>query len=327
MHALLHVHHAVQLQREPVEMRTLLMTAACLSAAGMLAAQQNFDNVEVKILPVQGNVYMLIGAGGNTTLQIGRDGVLLVDTQYAPMASRILAAIRTLSPMPIKYIINTHVHGDHTGGNGALAKLGGAGAMPRIIANDHVLNRMTAPPVKGQAAIPDSDWPNDEYFGPSKDFFFNNEAVMVYHMPAAHTDGDSIVFFRRSDVISTGDIFTPEHYPIIDLQRGGSVQGIIDALNRILELTVPARYQEGGTYVIPGHGRLCEEADVVEYRDMVTIIRDRIADLIRKGRTLEEVRAARPTLDYDTQYGATTGIWTTDMFVEAVYKSLSGNEK
>ncbi|HEX4276882.1 MAG TPA: MBL fold metallo-hydrolase [Bryobacteraceae bacterium] len=304
-------------------MRKPLVLAIC--AAGFLAAQQpqNYDNVKVNILPVQGNVYMLIGAGGNTTLQVGKDGVLLVDTQYAPMAPKIMAAIRTLSEMPIKYIINTHMHGDHTGGNGALVKLGGGGGMPRIIANDHVLNRMTAPPANGQAAIPDSDWPNDEYFGNSKDFFFNNEAIVVYHMPNAHTDGDSIVFFRRSDVISTGDIFTPEHYPIIDLQRGGTVQGIIDALNRILDLTVPAKYQEGGTYVIPGHGRLCEEADVVEYRDMVTIIRDRIADLIKKGRTVEQVKAARPTLDYDTQYGATTGIWTTDMFVDAVYRNLS----
>jgi cyclase len=146
-------------------------------------------------------------------------------------------------------------------------------------------------------------------------------------MPAAHTDGDSIVFFRRSDVISTGDIFTPERYPLIDLQRGVTVQGIIDALNRIIEITVPAKYQEGGTYVIPGHGRLCEEADVVEYRDMVTIIRDRIADLIKKGRTIEQVKAAKPTLDYDTQYGATTGFWTTDMFIEAIYKNLSEKKK
>lgn len=304
-------------------MKKLLVLAMGLAGALQAQNQQNFDNVEVKILPVQGNVYMLVGAGGNSTVQVGKDGVLIVDTMYAPMAPRIVAAIRTLSNMPIKYIINTHVHGDHTGGNGALAMLGGGGAMPRIIANDHVLNRMTAKPGPGQTAVPDTDWPNDEYFTPFKDFFFNNEAIIVSHMPNAHTDGDSIVFFRRSDVLSTGDIFTPEHYPIIDLQRGGSVQGIIEALNRILDITVPAKYQEGGTYVIPGHGRLCEEADVVEYRDMVTIIRDRVADLIRKGKTLEQVKAARPTLDYDTQYGATNGIWTTDMFIEAVYKNLA----
>jgi glyoxylase-like metal-dependent hydrolase (beta-lactamase superfamily II) len=307
-------------------MKKFFAFAICLGAV-LLAQnrppQPDFDKAEIRILPVQGSVYMLVGAGGNTTLQVGKDGVLLVDTMYAPMAPKIMAAIRTLSEMPIKYIVNTHVHGDHTGGNGALAKLGGAGAMPRMIANDHVLNRMTAAAAAGQTAVPESDWPNDEYFNPTKDFFFNNEAVIVYHMPAAHTDGDSVVFFRRSDVISTGDIFTPNSYPLIDLERGGSVQGIIDALNHIIDITVPAKYQEGGTYVIPGHGRLCEEADVVEYRDMVTIIRDRIADLIRKGKTLEQVKAAKPTLDYDTQYGATTGFWTTDMFVEAIYKNLS----
>jgi cyclase len=225
-------------------MKTLLAITACMGAQLLLAQNRNFDNVEEKFLPVQGNVYMLVGAGGNTTLQVGKDGVLVVDTQYAQMAPKIMAAIRTLSDMPIKYIINTHVHRDHTGGNGALAKLGAGGAMPRIIANDHVLNRMSAKPAAGQAAVPDTDWPNDEYFTPSKDFFFNNEAVIVYHMPAAHTDGDSIVFFRRSDVVSTGDIFTPERYPFIDLQRGGTVQGIIEALNRILEITVPAKYQE-----------------------------------------------------------------------------------
>lgn len=293
--------------------------------AGLIGAQEpNFQNVEEHILPVQGSVYLLVGAGGNTTLQVGKDGVLLVDTQFAPLAPKIMAAVRTLSQMPVRYIINTHVHGDHTGGNGAIAKLGGEGAIPRIIANDHVLNRMTAPPAPGQVAVPESDWPNDEYFTPTKDFFFNGEAVVVYHIPAAHTDGDSIVFFRRSDVISTGDIFTPETYPVIDLARGGSVQGIIDALNRIIELTVPAKYQEGGTYVIPGHGRLCEEADVVEYRDMVTIIRDRIQDLIRKGKTLDQVRAARPTLDYDTQYAGAADGSGTERFVEAVYRSLGG---
>src|SRR5580698_8122747 len=208
MHPLLHLYKSVQLQRESFPMKTILTAAVYLGATGALLAQnQNFDNVEVKILPVQGNVYMLVGAGGNSTVQVGKDGVLVVDTMYAPMATKIMAAIRTLSPMPIKYIIDTHVDGDHTGGNGALAKLGGGGGMPRIIANDHVLNRMTAKPAPGQAAVPDTDWPNDEYFGASKDFFFNNEAVIVYHMPAAHTDGDSIVFFRRSDVVSTGDIF------------------------------------------------------------------------------------------------------------------------
>ncbi len=196
-------------------------------------------------------------------------------------------------------------------------------AAPRIVAQSNVLNRMTGPQPNNQPKIPEEAWPNDEYFLPTKDFFFNGEAVVVYHVPSAHTDGDSLVFFRRSDVLSTGDVFTPGSYPIIDLARGGSVEGEINALNKIIDITVPAKYQEGGTMVIPGHGRLCDEADVVEYRNMLTVIRDRFHDMIKKGMTLEQVKAAKPTLDYDTQYGSTTGFWTTDMFIEAVYKSLS----
>jgi glyoxylase-like metal-dependent hydrolase (beta-lactamase superfamily II) len=161
-------------------------------------------------------------------------------------------------------------------------------------------------------------WPNDEYYLAQKDFSFNGEAVVVYHMPAAHTDGDSVVFFRSSNVLSVGDIFTPGKYPVIDMQNGGSVQGLINALNRILQITVPLKYQEGGTYVVPGHGRICDEADVVEYRDMVTIIRDRVQDLIKKGMTLDQVKAAKPTRDYDAEYGG-----YSDAFLEAMYKSLS----
>jgi glyoxylase-like metal-dependent hydrolase (beta-lactamase superfamily II) len=305
---------------------TLALAAACVLHA---QPQQNFDSVEIRVLPVQGNVSMLIGAGGNITLQNGKDGVLLVDTQFAQMAPKIMKVIRGMTDEPIRWIVNTHVHPDHVGGNEALLKLGMTPASvgpPRIVAHENVLNRMTSPAAKGETPGATAGAPNDEYFTKSKDFFFNGEAVVVYHERKAHTDGDSVVFFRRSDVISTGDIFTPEIYPIIDLERGGSVQGLIDALNHIIELAVPAKYQEGGTYIIPGHGRLCEEADVVEYRDMVTIIRDRVEDLIKKGMTLAQVKAARPTLDYDTRYGATTGFWTTDMFVGAMYKSLGGTK-
>lgn len=287
--------------------------------------QINPDTAKLTMAPVQGNIYVLMGDGGNITVQVGKDGVALVDTGFAELAPRAMAEIRKLSDGPVRWIVNTHVHTDHTGGNAEIAKLGmtqeSVGA-PRIVAQSNVLNRMTSP-APGEPKIPEAAWPNDEYFTPTKDFFFNGEAVVVYHVPNAHTDGDSIVFFRRSDVLSTGDVFTPDHYPIIDLDRGGSVQGEIDALNKIIEITVPAKYQEGGTLVIPGHGRLCDEADVVEYRNMLTIIRDRFVDMIRKGMTLDQVKASKRTLDYDTQYGATTGFWTTDMFIEAVYKSLS----
>jgi glyoxylase-like metal-dependent hydrolase (beta-lactamase superfamily II) len=302
----------------------------CLAVTGAIRAEQaqsapprpaqpSFDEVEIRVLHVQRNVYMLLGAGGNTTVQIGNDGVLVVDTQFAPLAPKILAAIRKLSDKPIRIVINTHVHGDHTGGNEALAK---SGPLPvRIMAHENVLKRMTAP---NQPSVSEASLPLSEYFTPTRDFFFNGEAIVLHHVPAAHSDGDSLVFFRGSDVVSAGDLFTPGSYPVIDLQNGGSVQGLIAGLNRILEITVPAKFQEGGTYVVPGHGRLCDEAEVVEYRDMMTIVRDRIQDLIKKGMTLEKVKAARPTRDYDTEYGTNTGFWTTDMFVEAVFRSLGG---
>jgi glyoxylase-like metal-dependent hydrolase (beta-lactamase superfamily II) len=292
-----------------------------LALALALAAFQtsNFDRVEIQTVPVQGNVYMLAGAGGNVTVQVGSEGVMLVDTQYEQLAPKILAAIRKLSDKPIFWIINTHIDADHIGGNDALPKLANAATRQavRVVAHENVANRMAAAPRGAPPIVPDKLWPNDEYFLPQKDLSFNGEAVVIYHMPAAHTDGDSIVFFRSSNVLSVGDIFTPGRYPVLDLQNGGSVQGLINALNRILQITVPLKYQEGGTYVVPGHGRVCDEADVVEYRDMVTIIRDRVQDLIKKGMTLEQVKAARPTRDYDTEYGA------NETFLEAVYKSLS----
>lgn len=307
-----------------------LLASAFLSVAGAVLAQpnrsgqpQNFDNVELHLIPVQGNVYMLMGAGGNITVQVGSDGVLLVDTMFAPLAPRIAAEIKKISSLPIRYIIDTHVHGDHVGGNEALARMGAPGASQTdtggatIIAHENVVNRMTKPAAPGQTPPPTPGLPNDEYFTRTKDLYFNGEPIFVIHEPNAHTDGDSIVLFRRSDTISAGDIFTPERYPFLDLERGGSVQGELDALNHILHLTVPAHLQEGGTRVIPGHGRLCDEAEVVEYRNMITIVRDRIQAMIKKGMTLEQVKAAKPTLDYDTQYGS------GDAFVEAVYKSLT----
>jgi cyclase len=304
---------------------------ALFAFAAILCAQPDFDKVEIEVLPVQGNVYMLVGAGGNTTLQIGNSGVLLVDSQYAQLAPKIVAAIRKLSNQPIRYILNTSVDADHTGGNEALARTTGlatevvvvntpgatATESTAVIAHDNVLARMS------EAHIPQNSWPTETFIEDEKEFYFNGEAVQMYHIPNAHTDGDSIVFFRRSDVVSAGDILNTTSYPVIDLQRGGNIQGVIDGLNRILDIAVPAHHEEGGTYVIPGHGRICDEFDVVEYRDMVTIIRDRIKAMIKKGMTLEQIQAAKPTLDYDPRYGSTTGNWTTSMFIEAAYKSLT----
>jgi glyoxylase-like metal-dependent hydrolase (beta-lactamase superfamily II) len=228
----------------------------------------------------------------------------------------------------VKYVLNTSADADHVGGNDGLAAVLGSltsweivntpGATQtgvKIIAHDNVLERMSQLPATAR--------PTETFIGREKEFYFNGEPVFVYHVPAAHTDGDSIVFFRQSDVVATGDIMRTDSYPVINLQQGGSVQGIINGLNLVLDLAVPAHHEEGGTFIVPGHGRICDEFDVLEYRDMVTIIRDRIQAMIRKGMTVQQVKAARPTLDYDSRYGATTGAWTTDMFVEAVYRSLT----
>jgi cyclase len=294
---------------------------------------QNVDTVEIKVLPVQGNVYMLVGAGGNVTVQTGKDGVLVVDTQYAPLSGKIVAAIRTLSSAPIRYIVNTHVHGDHTGGNENIRKAGStiaggnvsldiqdAAEGAQIIAHDNVLKRMSR--AGQQPLVPAGALPTSTFIGDEKKLFFNGEGIHLLHQPAAHTDGDTIVFFRRSDVISAGDIFTTTNYPVIDLAAGGTINGIIDGLNHILDLIIPVYGQEGGTLVVPGHGRLSDMGDVINYREMATIVRDRIQAMVNNGMTIEQVKAARPTRDYDPVYGATTGSWTTDMFVEAVYQTL-----
>jgi len=276
---------------------------------------------EVHVFPVQGNVSMIVGPGGNTTVQAGKEGIVVVDTQTAAAAPQVMATLRTISAAPIVWVINTSVDADHMGGNEALIRLGGsadASERARVVTHENVLDRLVK---LGQARVADAASINDTYFRSPKDFLFNGEAVMVYHTPAAHTDGDSIVLFRRSDVLSVGDLFTPDRYPVIDLANGGSVQGLLDGLNKILEMAVAGKYQEGGTFVIPGHGRLCDEADVVEFRDMVTIIRDRVQDMIKKGMTLEQVKAGKPSRDYDTQYKG-----SPDVFVEAIYKSLSPRE-
>jgi glyoxylase-like metal-dependent hydrolase (beta-lactamase superfamily II) len=299
--------------------RVVFSASAALATA--LSASGSAQQADIRITPVQGSVYMLSGPSGNTTVQAGKDGVLVVDTQAAEVVPRLVAAIRTLSPEPVRWIINTDGDADHAGGNDSLARLGTTPASlgrPRIVAHTNVVRRLVATPSVSRDA-----WPNDDYFTPQKDFYFNGEPIVVFHMPAAHTDGDSIVFFRRSDVISTGDLFTPGRYPVIDVQQGGSVQGFIDGLNTILRLTVPALYQEGGTYVVPARGRLCDEADVVEYREMVTVVRDRVQDLVNKRMTLDQVKAARPTRDYDAEYGSASGSAAIDVFVEAVYRSLT----
>ena len=313
--------------------RTATIFLACLPAAtfAQTAAPAASD---VELLKVQGNVYLITGAGGNIAVQIGDQGVLVVDTGLEAMSAKVLAAIRKLSDKPIQYVINTHVHADHTGGNDAVRKAGltyvganvtgnltDAGVGAQIYAQDNVLKRMSAPSGV-QAAIPFGAWPTETFVAGRKQLFFNGEPVEIIHQAHAHTDGDSLVVFRRSDVVVTGDIFVTTSFPFIDLERGGSIKGEIDALNNIMEIAVPGLQDEGGTYIIPGHGHICDQPDLLEYRDMVTIIRDRVQAAIKKGMTLEQVKAAGLTKDYDGRYGAKTGFGSGEMFVEAIYKGL-----
>jgi len=296
---------------------------------------------EVRVLHVQGQVYMLVSADGNMVVQAGPDGVLVVDTLTASLSTPVLAAIRSISDKPIHFIVNTQGDAEHTGGNEALAKagptrpdrgpltngLGGnAAGTTSIIAHENVLARMSAA-TSGPAARSRESWPTDTYFEDQNDLFFNQEAVQVLYQPHAHADGDSIVFFRRSDVIVAGDLYSTTSYPVFDTSRGGSINGVIAALNRIIKLAVPGDTEEGGTMIVPGHGRLSDEIDVVEYRNMLTIVRDRIQALIADGKTLEQVRIAQPTLDYDARYGAVSGPASPDPFVTAVYESLRGSGK
>jgi glyoxylase-like metal-dependent hydrolase (beta-lactamase superfamily II) len=277
---------------------------------------------EVKAVHVQGNVHMIVGAGSNIAVQVGDDGVMVVDTGAAGSSEKVLAAIRALAPdKEIRWVLNTTYRADHTGGNEPISKAGRTvnGNIAAVVAHENAASRMIA------EKIPDAARPYNTYFEDSRDFPFNGEPVVLYHNESATTDTDTVVMFRRSDVIVAGDTFSTESYPWIDLANGGSVQGTIDSLNRILALTIPSKsLQEAGTYVIPGHGRISDEHDVLMYRDMLYIVRDRIRDMVEKKMTLEQVKAARPTLDYDGRYGSDSGPWTTAMFIEAVYRDLSG---
>jgi glyoxylase-like metal-dependent hydrolase (beta-lactamase superfamily II) len=323
----------------------LVVTIAALAIGGVsrVEGQQAAAESALEILQLRPQFYVIAGDGSNIALQLGPDGVVVVDTGTGSRAKQVVAEIRKLSNRPIRYIINTSADPDHVGGNDALSaagesviptgglnEIGAAGGRAPILAEENVQARMAAP--EGEKSVfPIGGWPTNTYSSAleetQKDLYINGEAIIMTYQPAAHTDGDSIVFFRRSDVLVTGDVFDQTRFPVIDLAKGGSVQGVIDSLNRIIAITVPPIpfvWQEGGTVVVPGHGFISHEADVVDYRDMVTIVRDRIQSSIGKGMTLEQVRKADPVKGFRLRYGSNTGAWTTDKFVEAVYRSLGG---
>jgi cyclase len=327
-------------------MRTICIAATIgVSAVALVAAQQSSQaragEGGIEVLQLRPNFYMLVGAGGNIAVQVGVDGAVVVDAGSAARAGAVVDTIRKLSPGPIRYVINTSADADHVGGNEIVARAGQTlftapdptgllsptGAS--IISAQSTLARMSAP--AGQVApFPESAWPTETFDHGRKYMYLNGEGIEILHQPAAHTDGDVIVFFRRSDVVVAGDIFETERFPVIDVARGGSVEGEIAALNRLVELAIPSIpivSREEGTWVVPGHGRLSDQLDVVHYRDMVTIVRDRVRDLIKAGMTLEQVKGSTPARGYTRRYGSATGVWTTDAFIEAVYRSLAARRE
>jgi glyoxylase-like metal-dependent hydrolase (beta-lactamase superfamily II) len=315
----------------------LSVAASGARAIGIEASQQGGGDLDV--VQVRPDVYMIAGAGGNIAAHVGPAGVVLVDAGSADMSDRVLAAVRRLTNRPIRYVINTSADRDHVGGNAVLSKAGqtilgnpgssgvseevytNAGAAS-VLAHENVLAAMS----RQQPAWPFAVLPTKTYSGRSYPMYLNGDGIQVLHMPAARSGGDSVVFFRRADVIVTGDILDTTRFPVIDVDSGGSLQGEIDALNRLLEMTIPPfplRWREERTFLIPGHGFVCDYADLADYRNVVTIMRDRVQDLIDKGMTLDQVKAADPARGFKKRYGADAGSWTTDMFIEAAFRSLT----
>ena len=330
----------MKIARAAMVAAALCLSSGTLARSGQIADRSGGERTEageVRSFHVQGHVWVIAGAGANITVQASDanaagpgagEGVLLVDSGRKDMTAAVLAELRKISSGRIEYIVNTRLDPDHVGGNQALARprmdffwtpgmITGPGV--KVIAYETVMTRMSARGAGGDSAYPPDAWPNYTYFGTQRKIFFNEEPVVIMHEPSAVSDGDSTVFFRRSDVISAGDLFLTTSYPVIDREHGGTLGGIIAGLNHLLDLMVPRYNQEGGTFVIPGHGRVGDQHDVLEYHDMLVIIRDRVRAAAKNGMTVEQIKAMKPTLDYDARWAPRSGPWTTDRFIEAIY--------
>ena len=305
--------------------------AVLLKAAGQQPAAASSAALEV--LQVRPSFFVVAGGGANVGVQVGEDGVVVVDTGSAAGAPNVLAAIARTSPKPIRYVIDTGPDADHVGGNEVISSAGeklfagglpGGGQPNAASAADRIVPVVA---VEGMlrhlAKSPAGLWPTEVFQYPRKQMYLNQEAIEMVHQPAAHTDSDLFVFFRRSDVVMAGDVLDTRQFPVIDVARGGSIQGELAALNRLIELAVPSTpvvTREAGTIVVSGHGRLCDHYDVVDYRDMLQIIRDRVRDLMKAGKSLADVKAAQPAKGYVGRYG------NPDRLIESIYQSL-GKEK
>ena len=284
--------------------------AALLALTSPLHAQ-NFDTVQVRVTPVAGAVHMLQGAGGNIGLVVGDDAVFVVDDQYAPLTPKVLAAIKSVTPQPVRFVLNTHWHFDHTGGN---ENMGKAGAL--IFAHENVRRRMSkdqfiealnrTEPASPRGALPVVT------FTDTVSFHLNGDSIVVFHVAPAHTDGDAVVLFTRANVVHTGDLFVSAGFPFVDRSSGGSIHGIIAAAERILAAT------NAGTRIIPGHGPLADRARVQAYHDMLVVVRDRMRKEIAAKHTIEQVLASAITAEYDAS-------WTTnrERFLRILHQELS----
>jgi len=305
----------------------LLLLFANTAATAQRPAPIPADSDSVETAYVQGKIYVIATGGSNIGVMLGEQGLVIVDGGNAEAAENVATAITELSDMPARYIINTTPLPGHLEGNSAISQLGSLKALigvgedvgiPIIAHGDSLTLLLT----HFNDEVPYDLWPNNTFFRDLRTIYLNDEAIEIIHQPAAITMADVFVHFRNSDVLFTGDIFDITAYPHFYPEYGGSVEGLIDALNNIIDIAVPEFNQQGGTLIIPGHGRIASESDVVEYRDMLTIISERMQRRIDEGLSFEAILADEISLEYDGIYGSDTGDWTTRMFLEAVYEDL-----